>query len=547
MQRALNLIFLTLIFTGCQSIVQPNQLIGSGPIALSSKTRSGYNEWLKHGTGAWAFAVSLDGSTYGYVYCKAGSACGGKPNAPYRSIGYCERRSGAQPCRVYALNGRVVWKRNEASPKLTYLDRQFSPVPTKFLRESAPSINHSQKVQLDKYLKSLNEPDITNGVFAISTVSSASGWQTWRGGNTNEAAERAIEFCEKHAGKGNCAIFAIDDVPVGEPTKSLMDQTASAASPNKDQYKAKSEHTPRPLPNFDIRKKYQQTIDKISANEEIATNTDDIETSKPKTSIKTPQQSPSKQKVSTDPPAKQELPISNITTPRRVALVVGNTQYNDASLLGLKNPRNDATDIATELKRQGFELIGGRAQLDLTRDQMLSRILDFGNKLGKETVGLFYYAGHGVSVDRENFLVPIDGNAKSKREVSIKLVSANHVMEQFRETGGGLNMMILDACRNTPSIFRGIRSTGSEGLAEMRAASGTLISYATQPGNVALDGFGRNSPFAEALIKEIRRPNAQVWPVFNSVSISVKNATNGAQVPWITSVALEGDFRFSRQ
>ena len=230
---------------------------------------------------------------------------------------------------------------------------------------------------------------------------------------------------------------------------------------------------------------------------------------------------------------------------KRVALVIGNSNYSAAGLISLANPGNDARDIAAVLKKQGFTLVGGGVQLDLDRQTMLERILQFGDRLGPDTVGLFYYAGHGIAMSKTNYLVPVDGGAKSKREVAIKMVSADYIMEQFRETGGGLNIMILDACRNTPAAYRGIRAGGGDGLAEMQGASGTLISYATQPGNVAKDGDGRNSPYAKALIDVMQLPGLGVLQAFNEVSLQVKKATNNFQVPWNTSVALEGDFYFA--
>lgn len=232
---------------------------------------------------------------------------------------------------------------------------------------------------------------------------------------------------------------------------------------------------------------------------------------------------------------------------KRVALIIGNSNYSKAGMSDLANTKNDARDIAIVLKQKGFSLIGGGVQIDLTRQDMLERILDFGDQLGPDTIGLFFYAGHGLAVNKTNFLVPIDGKANSKREVPFRMVSADSVMEQFRETGGGLNIMILDACRNTPASYRGIRAGGGEGLTEMQAASGTLISYSTQPGNVAMDGQGRNSPYAVALMDAMKTPGLGILKAFNQVSLTVKKRTNSFQVPWNTSVALEGDFFFSGQ
>ena len=127
------------------------------------------------------------------------------------------------------------------------------------------------------------------------------------------------------------------------------------------------------------------------------------------------------------------------------------------------------------------------------------------------------------------------------------MVGADFIMDQFEETGGGLNIMILDACRNTPSIYRGFRSTNASGLAQVRAPSGLVVSYATQPGNVALDGKdgARNSPYAEELIAAINTPGKSVLSAFNQISLNVKRKTADFQIPWTTSVALEGEFYFA--
>jgi len=229
---------------------------------------------------------------------------------------------------------------------------------------------------------------------------------------------------------------------------------------------------------------------------------------------------------------------------KRVALVIGNGQYQySATLPSLRNPPNDARGIAKTLKELGFDLIGGGVQLDLDKVAMENAIIEFGEQLSEGTVGLFYYAGHGLAVNKTNYLIPVDTQKMTKKTVNLRTVSADLVMQQFPKSGG-MNIMILDACRNTPASLRGVRGAGGEGLVQMNAPSGTLISYATQPGNVALDGKGQNSPYALALMKMMRQPGVGVLEMFNDVGVEVEKNTDGFQRPWINSSPLEGKFYF---
>ena len=177
---------------------------------------------------------------------------------------------------------------------------------------------------------------------------------------------------------------------------------------------------------------------------------------------------------------------------KRIALVVGNSSYQSVSPLA--NPRNDAALIAETLRKVGFILVGGRAQIDLDKPAFDRAIQTFGNELTGADVALFYYAGHGVQVRNVNYLVPISANPVKEADVDFQMVDVNLVLRQMEGSGTKLNLVILDACRNNPFGGRGLRSTES-GLAQLRAPEGTLLSYATQPGNVALDGTGSNSPY----------------------------------------------------
>lgn len=226
---------------------------------------------------------------------------------------------------------------------------------------------------------------------------------------------------------------------------------------------------------------------------------------------------------------------------RRVALVVGNGAYRYAP--SLPNPTNDAKAIAQSLRAAGFELIGGDAQLDLDKAGVEQAIRKFGSKLVGADVGLFYYAGHGLQVKGTNFLVPTSANLTKEADVKYELVDVNMVLEEMGLAESRLNIVILDACRNNPFGGRGFRSV-TPGLAQMQAPAGTLIAYATQPGAVAADGEGANSPYTEALTKALTKPGETVFDVFNDVGVTVKKNTGGVQQPWVSTSPIEGRFYF---
>jgi Caspase domain/Carbohydrate binding domain len=232
----------------------------------------------------------------------------------------------------------------------------------------------------------------------------------------------------------------------------------------------------------------------------------------------------------------QETP--NSTPTRRLALVIGNSSYTNAP--PLKNPANDASDMATALSGLGFSVEHG---VNLTQRQMKSMIRAFGQKLKDGGQGLFYYAGHGVQLNGRNYLIPIDADIQSEADVEDQGVDAALMLRLMDEAGNGLNVVILDACRNNP-FARSFRSS-SNGLAQMDAPGGTLIAYATAPGSVASDGNARNGLYTQELLRFMRAPGLEVEDVFKQVRISVRNLTQGKQTPWESS-SLVGDFYFSR-
>jgi hypothetical protein len=219
----------------------------------------------------------------------------------------------------------------------------------------------------------------------------------------------------------------------------------------------------------------------------------------------------------------------------RTALVIGNSRYKDAPL---KNPANDAAAIGDHLKKLGFNVI---AQLDGGKAAMENAIRDYGAQLARSKgVGLFYFAGHGLQVSWRNFLVPVDANLGSADDIPRQTVDLAALLGNLGKAGNPMNIVVLDACRDNP--FGGDIKSG-KGLSQMDAPIGTLLAYATAPGNVASDGSGANGLYTENLLREIQTPEAKIEDVFKRVRLAVRRASRGQQIPW-ESTSLEDDFYF---
>jgi hypothetical protein len=219
----------------------------------------------------------------------------------------------------------------------------------------------------------------------------------------------------------------------------------------------------------------------------------------------------------------------------RVALVIGNGSYRTAPL---RNPANDADAISADLKKLGFAVI---SRLDADKRGMEEAIQNFGSQLAKnKAVGLFYFAGHGLQVNWRNFLVPVDAALGKADDVPGQTVDMTIVLDSIARAGNPMNIIIVDACRDNP--FGGELKSG-KGLSQMDAPIGTLLAYATAPGNVASDGSGSNSLYTENLLRELRTPEARIEDVFKRVRLNVRRASQGQQIPW-ESTSLEEDFYF---
>jgi osmotically-inducible protein OsmY len=225
-------------------------------------------------------------------------------------------------------------------------------------------------------------------------------------------------------------------------------------------------------------------------------------------------------------------------TSQRIALVVGNANYK---VRPLKNPLNDADDISRSLRSSGFEVIDLR---DASLQQMRNGVRQFGDRLINNDVGLVYYSGHGVEVKGRNYFIPVNADIMREDEIADQGLDVSLILEKMNTAGKGVNILIVDACRDDP-FGRSFRSS-SRGLAQMDAPRGTIIAYATSPGKVASDGDGRNSPYTKNLVKAMQQPNKPIEQVFKEVRRAVQEETKNQQTPW-ENTSLSGDFYFKVQ
>lgn len=224
---------------------------------------------------------------------------------------------------------------------------------------------------------------------------------------------------------------------------------------------------------------------------------------------------------------------------KKTALVIGNGGYKSGPL---KNAVNDALDMAATLSEKGFTVI---LKQNASRTDMREGIREFASEISKGGVGLFYYSGHGLQVDGVNYLVPVDANIEMKAEVAEECISATAVLRVMEYSNNRINIIILDACRNSP--FRSFSRSDEKGITKMDppkgAKQGSIIAFATAPGDVASDGEGRNGFYTAKLLKYINTPGLTLEEVFKKVRIEVSGESNGRQIPWENN-SLTGDFFF---
>lgn len=221
------------------------------------------------------------------------------------------------------------------------------------------------------------------------------------------------------------------------------------------------------------------------------------------------------------------IPITTFASSQRTALIIGNSTYKSSPLT---NPTNDARDMATVLKSLDFDVI---LLTDASKKQMIDAIHDFGKKLNKSEIGLFYYAGHGMQIKGTNYLIPVNTSIREESEVEFEAIDAGRVLAKMDSAGNPMNIVILDACRDNP--FKRSFRTSKAGLARMDAPPGTVIAYATSPGSVAADGSGRNGTYTGALLRNLKNPKLDIYRIFNTTGLDVMKTTKNQQVPWIST------------
>ncbi|HEX4781967.1 MAG TPA: caspase family protein, partial [Usitatibacter sp.] len=220
----------------------------------------------------------------------------------------------------------------------------------------------------------------------------------------------------------------------------------------------------------------------------------------------------------------------------RVALLIGNNNYGSAAL---RNAANDAHDLGEALKELGFKVI---VRENASRKDMIDAIREFGAAIEGANTALFFYAGHAMQFKDRNYLIPIDAAMGSEEDVTFFSVEVGQVFDRMDRARTRFNFIILDACRDNP--FAASFKLSSAGLAQMSAPSGTMIAYATAPGSVAADGFGRNGIYTKHILQNIKVPDLPAEIMFKRVREGVERETRRLQTPWDSS-SLKGDFAFN--
>lgn len=235
--------------------------------------------------------------------------------------------------------------------------------------------------------------------------------------------------------------------------------------------------------------------------------------------------------IATAPAAPPPAPQAGALSGRRVALVIGNSAYE--SVARLNNPQRDAAAVAAALRGVGFQSV--TVANDLTRERLVAALIAFSRETDNADWGVVYFAGHGLEVGGVNYLIPIDARLRSDRDIELEGVSLTQVLGAV-ERARKLRLVLLDACRDNPFASQmrrtlGTRSVG-RGLASVEPEAGTLVVYAAKHGETALDGDGANSPFATALVKNLRTPGIEVRRLFDFVRDEVLEVTNRRQQPY---------------
>lgn len=247
-------------------------------------------------------------------------------------------------------------------------------------------------------------------------------------------------------------------------------------------------------------------------------------------------------------PANRNLAITasqpqQMKSEQRLALVIGNGNYAKGSLG--QNPLNDAKDMGAALERMGFQVI---LLTDAGKSQMKEAVYRFGEQLKNGGVGLFFYAGHGVQIRDQNYLLPVDARIRNESEVEDESIGLNRVMQAMDNARNRLNIVLLDACRDNPFTMQGSFRSTRAGFSKVEvgdSATGMVIAFATAPGKTAANGNSRNGLWTSALLNAMNGNDTRIESVLKAARGTVRQKSGGAQVPWDAS-SLEGDFWFNR-
>lgn len=240
--------------------------------------------------------------------------------------------------------------------------------------------------------------------------------------------------------------------------------------------------------------------------------------------------------------ATRNIIFQEAKTEKRLALVIGNSNYSHGAFL--LNPANDAKAMAKVLEKVGFEV---ESYINADQKAVKMAMDNFGGKLENYQVGLFYYAGHGVQVNGNNYIIPVDANLYMENDVEYDCVEVGRILGKMEDSGCETNIIILDACRDNPFERKWSgRSVKTQGLAFMNAPSGSIIAYSTSPGRTASDGTGENGLYTSALLKYMQVPNMVLEDVFKNVRSEIEKISGGKQTPW-ESTSLKGSFFFIRE
>ena len=225
---------------------------------------------------------------------------------------------------------------------------------------------------------------------------------------------------------------------------------------------------------------------------------------------------------------------------KRIALIIGNSDYSKPEMK-LKNPVNDAQDLANQLDSLGFHVI---LKTDATLDEMKDALVQFEQQAAEYDVALFYFAGHGIQSKGENYLLPTNIDHLTEGSLPSDCLPASRALSQMAATPCRLKIAVLDACRNDPLSRGWYRGTGTRGLSSMDSPVGTIIAFSTAPGHTASDGSGKNSPYTESFLEALKQPNLDIDAFLKRVGAHVQDKTGRSQIPWY-STSYTGSFYFN--